>query len=131
MTKRKILASILVLAGLCFTSVSQAAKEIPVEQRAHACATLVDKFKLVYELHEKGVAERLVEEIVAREPGLDPVLGWPLAVANIVLYRMDKVPSLPEWIYGTQLGCIAIIGTDFLSPTFTGRITDGLPRISA
>ena len=119
-------------SGLLLIGASKAhAVEQPKpEILAKACASLADRFHLIYDLRKMELDESLVLQIVARDPQVEPIYGYPLAIATKVLYRMgDNIPSLPVWMYGTQLGCMKVIGTDKLVPDFHGSLVYDSRRV--
>ena len=91
-------------------------QEQPASLEAMVCGTLVDHFAYIYELHSMGVEQALVEEIVARDPDLDMWQQYPLYVATVLLYQMTEKIDPTTWMFATQLGCVRILGLDFLEP---------------
>ena len=120
------------VSGLAIVSAQTAkAQGVPIEVKQQVCSTLVDHFEYIYQLRVDNVEEPLVEEIVARDPALDPVLQFPLYAATKVIYAapIAQLPDVASWIYATQLACIRVIGTDFLEPRGKFRLVYGFPRM--
>ncbi len=109
---KRICLGVVMAMGLSSLPAQARLVDFPPEIKTQLCGRLVTHFSYAYDLHFKGLEEALTQEIVAYDPDLDEILGFPVYAAIKALYATDKAPNKSTWIYATQLGCIETLGVD-------------------